>query len=316
MRATSSRYQPIRRTPRRTRILAADEGAPSVAASRRKPRILFPALLLASALVVGVALAEEESVVTTAVFNDHSIRIAAELFTYDKWAAIKKYGNITDWDTRFVTDMSGLFAYSSTFNEDISRWRLDSVTTTRNMFHRAFAFEGRNLSLWSVGSVTDMRNMFSSTKNFREVLCWDNIHPDVLVSQMFCESQGSFDPNCATTIDYSDLINGTGCGERDYVDIVYAPPKGQDTNSHIAARVMQRLAVVALILLIFVPFLVCLTYDIAKNKWQESSSSRARLTLGLRRSLNLGEVNGGEEDATVADSELSGESHHELEQQA
>jgi hypothetical protein len=84
-----------------------------------------------------------------------------------------------------------------------------------------------------------------------------------------------------------------------------------------AARVLQRLAVVTLVLLIFVPFLVCLTYDIAKNKWQETSSSRTtRLTLGLSRNINVGEVNGGEEDATVADSQLSGESQHGLELQA
>ena len=48
--------------------------------------------------------------------NNESIRDAVRLWIYDKNDAIIKYGNISNWDTSEVTDMSNLFKNAKFFN--------------------------------------------------------------------------------------------------------------------------------------------------------------------------------------------------------
>jgi hypothetical protein len=201
--------------------------------------------------------------------------------------------------------MSDLFAYSSTFNEDISRWNLASVKTTRRMLHRAFAFEGHNFSNWNVASVTDMSNMFSSAKTFAQVLCWDDLHPHVILSQMFCDSQGSFDPNCtssggskSSSTTSREVEDETSCKAEAHA----APSEGGGRDS--MAQGLQRLAVIAIgVTVIFLPFLLYMTFDIAKSKWRQT---RRLPTIGRRRSMAPQE---GDED-TIAESETSSAPEH------
>ena len=46
-------------------------------------------------------------------------------------------GNISDWDTSNITDMSQLFNFNWEFNEDISRWDVSNVTNMGYMFSDA-----------------------------------------------------------------------------------------------------------------------------------------------------------------------------------
>ena len=66
--------------------------------------------------------------------------VDAYLDTATKQATEFQYGPIEDWDTSLVTDMSSLFAgdkiegsethtHRQQFNENISKWKTDSVTT-------------------------------------------------------------------------------------------------------------------------------------------------------------------------------------------
>ena len=57
-----------------------------------------------------------------------------------------------------VTDMSGMFSSSSSFNGDISGWDVSSVTDMSYMFLHS-SFNG-DISGWDVSSVTDMSYMF------------------------------------------------------------------------------------------------------------------------------------------------------------
>merc|ERR1712183_286759 len=74
--------------------------------------------------------------------------------------AERKYGHISQWDTKEVTSMCGLFysahpSYRSCFddfNEDVSAWNVSSVTTMERMFNRATAFNA-DLNAWNVGNV-------------------------------------------------------------------------------------------------------------------------------------------------------------------
>ena len=64
-------------------------------------------------------------------------------------------GNISDWDTSNITDMSKLFRNYYTFNEDISRWDVSKVTNMGNMFSNAAAFK-QPKAIWAVTTVSDM----------------------------------------------------------------------------------------------------------------------------------------------------------------
>ena len=58
-----------------------------------------------------------------------------------------------------VTDMRGMFARCTSFNQDISTWDVSNVTTVEKMFLDAIVFN-QDIGAWDVSSVTNMNNMF------------------------------------------------------------------------------------------------------------------------------------------------------------
>jgi hypothetical protein len=48
--------------------------------------------------------------------------------------AVNKYGNIAEWDTSSVTDMSNLFRDDQSFDDDISMWDVSNDTNMSGMF--------------------------------------------------------------------------------------------------------------------------------------------------------------------------------------
>ena len=135
------------------------------------------------------------SITTTAITDSASLQTAVTAWCSDATSAEATYGHISDWDTSGVEDMSFLFGttgelfeqddgswapgpgqYCSsyrTFNEDISKWNVSSVTTTRNMFFDASSFNS-DVSAWDVSSVEDMYQMFRDATSFNsDVSQWD-----------------------------------------------------------------------------------------------------------------------------------------------
>ena len=52
-----------------------------------------------------------------------------------------KYGNISNWDVSWVTNMKELFSGKESFNSDISRWDVSNVTNMEHMFYGALAYD-------------------------------------------------------------------------------------------------------------------------------------------------------------------------------
>ena len=88
--------------------------------------------------------------ITGYVMTDSNIYTAAAAWLDDRAAAEATYGHISTWETGEVKDMSCLFSTQTwcggntaalSFNEDISDWRVDKITSMSWMFYDASAFD-------------------------------------------------------------------------------------------------------------------------------------------------------------------------------
>jgi surface protein len=75
--------------------------------------------------------------------------------------------DIGNWDVANVTNMLGTFGFAINFNQDISTWNVSNVTNMNVMFAGAEKFN-KNIGNWNVGSVTDMIGMFASATAFNQ----------------------------------------------------------------------------------------------------------------------------------------------------
>ena len=115
------------------------------------------------------------------------LRTAVSLWISDNGSALAKYGNISDWNTENVTDMSKLFWGASNFNEDISRWNTGNVTYMNKLFWGASNFN-EDISRWNTGNVTDMRSMFNNATKFNKNIGQWNTEKVTTMLGMFNEA--------------------------------------------------------------------------------------------------------------------------------
>ena len=99
--------------------------------------------------------------------NNLSIRNAVSDWTYDPIDTIYLYGNINDWDTSDVTDMSTLFSGNKKFNDYIGSWNTSKVTDMNEMFENAQLFN-QPLNNWNTSKVTNMNEMFFTARLFNQ----------------------------------------------------------------------------------------------------------------------------------------------------
>jgi surface protein len=118
--------------------------------------------------------------------TDADIKVAADLWCFDRAAAEELYGHISERDVSSVTDMNHLFAgrfraeplggrfrCKELFNDDISRWDVSNVINMLSMFGHARAFN-QPVRNWDVSNVTDMNCLFARAHSFNQDLTrWD-----------------------------------------------------------------------------------------------------------------------------------------------
>ena len=95
-----------------------------------------------------------------------------KLWFTDKRMAEMEAGDISEWDTSEVTDMSGLFQGVPgvrDFNDYIGAWDVSMVTDMFRMFQGASAFN-QDIGGWDVSKVTDMREMFHGASAFNRYI--------------------------------------------------------------------------------------------------------------------------------------------------
>ena len=83
----------------------------------------------------------------------------------NKENAIKKYGDINDWDVSNITDMSRLFQAKEDFNDDISLWNVTNVKRMSFMFVDAKSFN-QDISNWNVSCVKYYTEIFFCASSF------------------------------------------------------------------------------------------------------------------------------------------------------
>lgn len=113
----------------------------------------------------------------------------------------KKFnGNISNWNTSKVTNMSKMFAKSQ-FNKDIGQWNVSKVTNMRGMF-KSSKFNG-NIGNWNTSKVTNMSNIFANSQFTKDISQWD-VSKVTNMKQMFKNSK--FDGDISQW-DVSSVIN-------------------------------------------------------------------------------------------------------------
>lgn len=80
---------------------------------------------------------------------------------------VNRFGQVAEWETGFLTDVSNMFANAQTFDQDISDWDMSSATSMSRMFFEAKRFD-QDISCWDTSSVTDMCSMFEGASAFNQ----------------------------------------------------------------------------------------------------------------------------------------------------
>lgn len=123
-------------------------------------------------------------VAPTSIRTQKDIHNAVNEWCQDPRAAQDKYGHISDWNTKAVTDMKGLFDKKYDFNDDITKWDVSNVKSMENMFREATKFN-QPIGEWNVQNVETMLRMFSKAISFNQPIGKWNVKKVMIFDGMF-----------------------------------------------------------------------------------------------------------------------------------
>ena len=149
--------------------------------------------------------AEEERTIFTPTTKE-KLRYAVNRWTTGDKEGL---GNISEWDTSNITDMSKLFFNKRDFNDDISGWDVSNVITMDLMFSYARAFN-QPIGDWIVSKVDDMNGMFQSAHAFNQPIGnWD-VSNVIDMSFMFYDAEAFNQPignwNVSNVVDMAAMF--------------------------------------------------------------------------------------------------------------
>ena len=99
-------------------------------------------------------------------------------------------GDLRLWDTSSVTDLSFMFANNDSFNSDISQWNTAKVIDMSYMFYSFMHLHpfNQDIGQWDTSSVTSMKYMFGGATRFNsDISRWDTSK----VNNFFAMFQGA-----------------------------------------------------------------------------------------------------------------------------
>jgi surface protein len=143
--------------------------------------------------------------------------------------AVSFKGNIKDWDTSSVTDMSNMFLSATAFSGSVSDFNTSSVENMHSMFYRAKSFNGQ-LRDWDVSQVRDFSYMFYKCEAFNMDLHTWAVTRAQKMNSMF-EGASSFNKDLciwANKIEYKAKLDATNMFAGSGCDIVADPDFGDD----------------------------------------------------------------------------------------
>jgi surface protein len=122
----------------------------------------------------------------------------------------KKFGKIEDW--KFDDDVYDFYSLfmGSVFNDDISDWNVENVTSMSHMFE-GNTFFNQDISNWKVGNVTNMNSMFESTNFNQDIRKWDVRN---VVNMRFMFKDSSFKQDISgwdvrKVVNFTDMFKGS-----------------------------------------------------------------------------------------------------------
>jgi surface protein len=115
---------------------------------------------------------------------------------------------IGDWCVKLVTDMTSMFHGKTTFNSNISNWRVN-FTNMERMFSGASSFN-QDISKWNVSAVTNMIGMFNLAVEFNsDISGWDVRSPGQYMfkrATKFNQNLCPWGSKLSSTFNYGSLI--------------------------------------------------------------------------------------------------------------
>ncbi len=121
-------------------------------------------------------------------------------------SVITNYGNVGNWDTSNVTDMSYMFL-GSKINKPLENWNTSNVMNMKEMFWEAFEFNQKigeksasNYTAWDTSKVTDMSGMFghqpSDDLNSGNEMIFNNNGNNLIFNTSNVENMKNMFQNC------------------------------------------------------------------------------------------------------------------------